>query len=285
MLKNRLLFGTIMTVIFTAVVVFDGWLDGSITASQQDNRQVQATIFCLLVAILALPANLELSKLASTKNINIFTPVTIPFSILFATGWYWCWLCGIATDVYFIVVLTGMLLLMLLYQYLKCGTSGTLVNCGASYFAVLYLGLLSGFCIAIRIHFGLWPLLLFIFVVKCTDIGAFTAGKLFGRHKFSPRISPGKTWEGMAGGVTAAVIIAVGFALICDIMVWWAAIIFGICLAFIGQLGDLAESMLKRDAGQKDSASLVPGFGGVLDIIDSALVAAPFAYVFFTLSR
>ncbi len=274
-----------MTVLFTAVVVFDGWLDGSLTASQTVHRQAQATIFCLLVAILALPANLELSKLVAANNIKIFIPVTIPFSILFATGWYWCRLSGIAPDVYFIALLTGMFLVMLLYQYLKYGTSGTLVNCGAGCFAILYLGLLSGFCVAIRIHFGLWQLLLFIFVVKSTDIGAFTAGKLFGRHKFSPRISPGKTWEGMAGGVAAAVIIAVGFALICDIMVWWAAIIFGVCLAFIGQLGDLAESMLKRDAGQKDSAGLVPGFGGVLDIIDSVLIAAPFAYLFFTLSR
>ena len=139
MLKNRLLFGTIMTVLFTAVVVFDGWVDGSLTASTTDNQQAQGTIFCLLVALLAFPANLELSKLAAAKNIKIFVPVTIPFSILFATGWYWCRLSGIAPDVYFIALLTGMFLVMLLYQYLKYGTSGTLANCGAGCFAILQL--------------------------------------------------------------------------------------------------------------------------------------------------
>jgi phosphatidate cytidylyltransferase len=64
-------------------------------------------------------------------------------------------------------------------------------------------------------------------------------------------------------------------------MVWWLAIVFGICFAFIGQLGDLAESMIKRDAEKKDSSNKVPGFGGILDIIDSPIVAAPFAYLFF----
>ncbi len=285
MLRNRLLFGTIMTAFFIVVVVFDGWLDNSLTASKMDDKQVQATIFCILVALLAIPATLELSKLAAIKNIKIFTPVSIPLSILFATSWYWLKFIEIQTGTYMLVLLTSMLLILLLYQYLNYGTYGVLANCGASCFSILYLGFLSGFCVAIRINFGIWWLFLFVFVVKFADIGAFTAGKLFGRHKFSPKISPGKTWEGMAGAVVASVIIAVGFALGCDIMVWWAAIVFGVCLAFIGQLGDLAESMLKRDAGLKDSAGTVPGFGGVLDIIDSTLVAAPFAYLFFTLIR
>jgi phosphatidate cytidylyltransferase len=85
----------------------------------------------------------------------------------------------------------------------------------------------------------------------------------------------------MGGAVALAIIVAIGFALICDIMAWWPAVIFGLGSAFIGQLGDLAESMIKRDAEQKDSASKVPGFGGVLDIVDSTLVAAPLAYLFF----
>ena len=85
----------------------------------------------------------------------------------------------------------------------------------------------------------------------------------------------------MAGAVAAAAIVAIGFAVSCDIMAWWLAIVFGLCFAFIGQIGDLVESMIKRDAEQKDSGNNVPGFGGILDIIDSPLVAAPFAYVFF----
>ena len=138
--------------------------------------------------------------------------------------------------------------------------------------------------LAVRIDFGLWPLLMFVFVVKSADIGAYTTGSLFGKHKFSPKISPAKTWEGMAGAIAAAMIVAILFAAGCDIMVLPLAAVFGFCFAFIGQFGDLAESMIKRDAEQKDSANNVPGFGGILDIIDSPLVAAPFAYLFFMCS-
>ena len=138
--------------------------------------------------------------------------------------------------------------------------------------------------LAIRLDFGLWPLLMFIFVVKSADIGAYTFGTLFGKHKFSPKISIAKTWEGMMGAVFTAVIVAIIFATNSDIMFWWLAAIFGVCFAFIGQFGDLAESMIKRDAERKDASNNVPGFGGILDVIDSPLVAAPFAYLFFMLS-
>jgi phosphatidate cytidylyltransferase len=125
---------------------------------------------------------------------------------------------------------------------------------------------------------------MFIFVVKFADIGAYAVGTLFGRHKFSPKISPSKTWEGMGGAIAAAVIVAIVFGVSCDIMTLWLTVIFGVCFAFIGQMGDLVESMLKRDSAQKDSADRVPGFGGILDIIDSPLAAAPFAYLFFVIS-
>ena len=144
-----------------------------------------------------------------------------------------------------------------------------------------YLGLLSSFPLAMRIEFGLWPMLMFVFVIKSSDIGAYAVGTLYGKRKFSPKISPAKSWEGMGGACAAAVIVAVGFAVGCGIMAWWMAVGFGLCFAFLGQMGDLAESMMKRDAERKDSANKVPGFGGVLDIIDSILIAAPCAYLFF----
>jgi phosphatidate cytidylyltransferase len=285
MLRYRLLFGTLMAVLFTAVVIFDGWMDGSLTASVADDKPVQGTVFCILVGLLAIPSQLELSKLAAAKNLKIFVPVTIVASILFATCWYWQQLIEIPLETYLIFLSTFVLLALLLYQYVCYGTSAVLANCGANYFSILYLGLLSSFCVAIRIEFGLWPLLMFVFVVKSADIGAYTIGTLFGKHKFSPKISPSKTWEGMAGAVAMAMIVAVGFAASCDIIIWWLAIIFGFCFAFIGQIGDLVESMIKRDAEQKDSANNVPGFGGILDIIDSVLVAAPFAYLFFMFTK
>ena len=294
MLRYRLLLGILMTVFFTAVVIFDGWLDGSLTASVADDRAVQGTVFCILIALLAIPAQLELSKLGAAKNLKIFIPVSIIASILFATSRYWqqeYWqrIIEIRPETYIIFLSVFVLLSLLLYQYISYGTSGVLANCGANYFSILYLGLLSSFFVSIRLEFGLWPLLMFVFVVKSADIGAYAIGTSFGKHKFSPKISPSKSWEGMAGAVAMAVVVAILFAVITAIydiiiMAWWLAVIFGLCFAFIGQIGDLVESMMKRDAEQKDSSNKVPGFGGILDIIDSLLVSAPFGYLFFIVS-
>jgi len=275
-----------MTVFFTAVVIFDGWLDGFLP--------VQGTVLCILIALLAIPAQLELSKLAAAKNLKIFIPVSTIASILFVTYRYWqqeYWhhFVVIRPETYVIFLSVFVLLSLLLCQYLSYGTSGVLANCGANYFSILYLGLLSSFFVSIRLEFGLWPLLMFVFVVKSADIGAYAIGTSFGKHKFSPKISPSKSWEGMAGAVAMAVVVAILFAVITAIydiiiMAWWLAVIFGLCFAFIGQIGDLVESMMKRDAEQKDSSNKVPGFGGILDIIDSLLVAAPFGYLFFIVS-
>ena len=280
MLRHRLLFGTLMALFFTAAVIFDGWMDGSLS-TLTENTPVQGTGFCILIALLIVPGQFELSRLAAAKNLKIFLPVSVTATILFAASRYLQQLVDFQPETYLSLLSAFVLLALLLYQYKTHGTSGVLANCGASYFSILYLGLLSSFCVAIRIEFGLWPLLMFAYVVKSADIGAYSIGSLFGKHKFSPKISPGKTWEGMGGAVAAAIIVAIGFALICDIMPWWPAVIFGLCFAFAGQFGDLAESMIKRDAEQKDSANKVPGFGGVLDIVDSSLVAAPLAYLFF----
>ncbi|MFC1604274.1 phosphatidate cytidylyltransferase [Planctomycetota bacterium] len=269
-----------MTLLFTAAVIFDGWVDGSLS-TLTENKPVQGTGFCILIALLIIPGQFELSKLAAAKNLKIFLPVSITASLLFAVSRYFQQLVEFQQGTYLSLLSVFVLFALLLYQYKIHGTSDVLANCGANYFSILYLGLLSGFCIAIRIEFGLWPLLMFAYVIKSADIGAYSIGTLFGKHKFSPKISPGKTWEGMGGAVALAIIVAIGFALICDIMPWWPAVMFGLVFAFVGQMGDLAESMIKRDSEQKDSANKVPGFGGVLDIIDSPLVAAPFAYLFF----
>ena len=158
MLKHRLVFGILMTMFFIAIVIFDGWIDGSLTASQADDKPVQATVFCLLIALLAIPAQLELSKLAAAKNLHIFIPITITASILFATKGYLLQFIDIRPDIYLIFLTTFVLFALLLYQYFFYKTSSVLANCGAGYFSILYLGLLSSFCLSIRIDFGLWHL-------------------------------------------------------------------------------------------------------------------------------
>jgi phosphatidate cytidylyltransferase len=280
MLKYRLFFGVLMTVFFTAVVIFDGWLDGSLTASTADDKTVQGTILCVLVAAIVVKACFEFSKLAAAKNLKIFASVSIIASILFASTWYWLQLITVPPEIYLFLLSAFSLSGLLLYQYVCYGTSGIIANCGANCFSIVYLGVLSGFALGIRIDFGLWPLLMFVFTVKVADIGAYAIGSLFGSHKFSPSISPAKTWEGIAGAIATGIVVAVLFAKCFGIMHWCLAVIFGLCCGLAGLCGDLVESMIKRDAEQKDAADNVPGFGGVLDIIDSPLLAAPFAYLF-----
>ncbi|MCK4628471.1 MAG: phosphatidate cytidylyltransferase, partial [Sedimentisphaerales bacterium] len=155
--------------------------------------------------------------------------------------------------------------------------------------SIIYLGVGGWFLMAIRLigrsEPGTWgqigPLVMFLACVKSCDIGAYFTGRFLGRHKMIPSISPGKTWEGLIGGVVLAVIAASLFACFVGIIGYGKSAVFGVAVAVSGQLGDLLESMLKRDAGSKDSASLVPEFGGVLDLLDSPLAAAPIAYMIF----
>ena len=281
MLKHRLISGTLMTIFFLALVIADGWLDGSISIQTTDDKPIQATALTLLILLLVIPANLEFAKLAQLKNLKIFIPLTVMLSFLFATNSYWLQIIKIDQHLCISFLAAAALMAIMFTQYLFCGTKNVIANCGANYFSVIYLGILTAFCLAIRIHLGLWHFVMFVCTIKSADIGAYTTGTLFGKHKFSPKLSPGKTWEGMAGAVIAAIIVAVLFAKISGIISQQSAVIFGLLFAFIGQLGDLAESMLKRDAEQKDSANKIPGFGGLLDVIDSPLIAAPFAYLFF----
>lgn len=283
MLKYRLIFGTIMVAAFVGLLVLDGYLDGSLTEKMPD-KNVQGSILAVIVMLLAIPAQFEISRLIKKTGAVVFKPVTIVCSILFAGMWYFRQFHSQPElfHLYYILAVSAFAVLAVFtWQGRLFGTKGTVANCSASLFSVFYLGFLSSFILGIRVEFGLWPLMMTVLVVKSSDTGAYTLGRLFGKHKFAPVISPGKTWEGLAGAAIFAIIVAMLFARIADIMTLPQAVLFGAVFAYLGQLGDLAESMIKRDAAEKDSSESVPGFGGVLDIIDSPLVTAPLAYGFF----
>jgi phosphatidate cytidylyltransferase len=175
-------------------------------------------------------------------------------------------------------------------------TEGAIVHMAGTVLSTLYLGGLAWFLVALRVKHSFKAsgvqgdtliVVMILLCVKFTDIGAFFGGKAIGRHKLIPWLSPGKTWEGLFCGMLTAG--AVGALLARWInppvypLPWTKGFIFGVIIGGIGQLGDLLESLMKRDAQVKDSGKLVPGFGGILDIIDSPLLASPFAYLMFSL--
>lgn len=287
MLKYRLLFGTLMILVFVGLIVADGYLDGSITLDANDDKPVQGSIFALLIVGVALLAVAEMAKLAQTKGVRVFLPIAILSSIMLATSWYWRQFVTdqIAFHLYYVLFVSAFSLLgLFVYQALRFATDGMILNCASSFFVIFYLGFLSSFILGLRVEYGTWALLMFISTIKSSDTGAYTIGRLFGKHKMAPKISPGKTWEGLAGAAIFGIIAALAFSVFCDTMPLFHGIIFGCIFGLLGQMGDLAESMIKRDAGMKDSSSNIPGFGGVLDIIDSPLATAPAAYLFFMLA-
>jgi phosphatidate cytidylyltransferase len=154
---------------------------------------------------------------------------------------------------------------------------------------VIYLGVMPSYLFALRWlnasesdpRRGLHALLLAIFVPKCGDIGAYFTGKLLGRHRMTPLLSPKKTWEGAVGSLVGSVVAAILGSYWGARPEAWAARAagFGLVVGVLGMLGDLAESLLKRESSQKDSSDAIPGFGGVLDVIDSVVFTAPVSYL------
>jgi phosphatidate cytidylyltransferase len=163
------------------------------------------------------------------------------------------------------------------------GSGGYLRDVSASVFALAYVPLLAGFvALMLAQPGGARRTLVFLIAAVCSDVGGYAAGSLFGRHLLVPRISPKKTWEGLAGSVLACVIAgAVTLPLLLHAAAWRGAVV-GVAVLAAAILGDLAESLLKRDLGIKDMGALLPGHGGVMDRIDSLLMAAPMAWLVLT---
>ncbi len=153
----------------------------------------------------------------------------------------------------------------------------------ASVFAVLYVPFLATFvALVLSADDGSWRVLVFLLLTVVSDTGAYAVGWRFGKRKLAPRISPGKTREGLLGAVSFAMVAgALCMEFLIDGGTWWQGLLLGLAVAVSATLGDLGESMIKRDLGIKDMGTLLPGHGGIMDRLDSILPTAPVAWVLF----
>ncbi|MGY1649916.1 phosphatidate cytidylyltransferase [Geodermatophilus sp. SYSU D01119] len=160
------------------------------------------------------------------------------------------------------------------------GPEGYLRDATAGVFVALYVPLLAGFAVLLLVpDDGVARVLAFIATVVGNDVGGYAAGVLFGRHPMAPTVSPKKSWEGMAGSIVACVAVATPIVTLALDGPWWGGVLFGVALAVSATVGDLGESLIKRDLGIKDMGTLLPGHGGIMDRLDSLLPSAAAAYL------
>jgi phosphatidate cytidylyltransferase len=178
-----------------------------------------------------------------------------------------------------IVVMAGTVLTCILWRMPR-GQDGFVRDVTAVVFCIVYLPFLASFvALLLAADDGVERVLTFIFVTIASDIGGYCVGVLIGRHPMAPVISPKKSWEGFAG--SAVCCMAAGVACIVWLLddEWWVGIVLGAVVVVAATLGDLAESLIKRDLGIKDMSNILPGHGGIMDRLDSLLATVSVAWL------
>jgi phosphatidate cytidylyltransferase len=186
---------------------------------------------------------------------------------------------------------TGFLILFVLglcvRQFISRSNAAGMMAISTTLFGLMYVPWLLNFIQKINFFPGVdgkFYVLYFIVVTKFSDTGAYAVGSLIGRHKMIPRISPHKTWEGFAGAIGLSTVVSLGFVQFLGAQLGGMnrlhAIVLGVLLSVTAVVGDMIESLFKREAGAKDSGILFPGIGGILDLLDSLLFNAPVMYLY-----
>lgn len=308
MLKHRLFFGALMIAAIVLLVWVDGLLDAVDISGTPAQRLLGGRTY-LPAGLLMLAMFAGIIGLAARELHRIFAAKGVVTDVWMLT------LAGISGGLVIYVVpsrassplaigaIATLLVIVFLVSLARHAlparrTEGAIFAAAAAMFTLVYLGLLPGFLLAIRRWHSGWVILGIVLIAKSCDIGAYFTGSMIGKHKLIPWLSPKKTWEGLAGGITFSAIVAMFLAttgnqtgvlgryvLEDGLRVWehydvplWLAAVGGATIGAVGHAGDLVASLFKRDAGIKDSGETIPGFGGVIDVIDSAIIVAPLAY-------
>jgi len=233
------------------------------------------TAFIFVVAGAVVVAVWELRKGFLAKGIDLpEQPLMIGGVVMVMVAYFW----GPAA----LVTATAVTALAIMLHLLRRGVDGYVMNATASVFALIYLPFLGSFVALMLsekghpgwtddVDFGVLGIAAFILVTIASDIGGYIAGVLFGKHPMAPVISPKKSWEGFAGSLIFCV--AAGTAIVVYLLEgdWWVGILLGLIAVVMATLGDLCESVIKRDLGIKDMSQIIPGHGGLLDRLDSLL--------------
>ncbi len=258
------------------------------------NKLVSNYVFLLVMIVLAAVGLLEFYGLVEKRGLACFKALGVTGGVALMTGTFLhltgnLGIYGTPARVndFETIFLILFVLGLCVKQFVTRSNTAGLLAISTTLFGLMYVPWLLNFIQKINFFPGVdgrWYLLYFVLVTKFSDSGAYVVGSLIGRHKMIPRVSPGKTWEGFAGAIVASTLASLLLTHFGQQhfygMNWRHAAILGIMLSVAAVVGDLIESIFKREAGVKDSGRYFPGIGGVLDLLDSLLFNAPLMYLY-----
>jgi phosphatidate cytidylyltransferase len=225
-------------------------------------------LFVLFLVAVLLLAVWELKEAVKQRGIQMpYEPVMFGTVAMPLSAWF-----GGTTGLLTALAITAVVAMLWRLQY---GVDGYVRDASVGVFIATYVPFLAGFVALMLVpHDGVWRVLTFIIVTISSDIGGYAVGATLGRHPLAPSISPKKSWEGFAGSAAACVLAGVLTVVYLLHGEWWVGVVVGLVAVVAATLGDLLESVIKRDLGIKDMSHLIPGHGGMMDRLDSLLVTA-----------
>lgn len=238
-------------------------------------------LFVLISAVSLSLAVVEIHRALLRKGMHAQVRTIVAGTLVSVLGAYamFRWNLGLPPTTFAVICVCGTVVACLVARLLLA-REGFIRDIAASALIIAYIPLMGVFIpLMMAEPGGTRRIIAVMACVVASDTGAYAVGSLLGKHKMAPHISPSKTWEGLAGSIVTSALIGMAAALWCLGASWELGLVLGLCIAPAATLGDLVESLIKRDAGLKDMSNLLPGHGGFMDRLDSMLVAMPMGWL------